>query len=236
MSNDPFKNFFNHVGSSCYDNEKILYSKLVNESIGINGVRCEYYIIDYNTNYDKLMGEDSDRTMVRKFSFMSYFTLPPEDMLLSINGIENTDRFKMWVSKEHFGISSTTQPDDFNQITKGSESTYEPKVGDIVNSLSNDTLYEILTIEDSPEENQFLQTKNVWEFTVRVYRDLHYNTNDDVSETAVASMSAISAFTDQDDYLEINDYIDDTKTDIIITSADDIANGISKPNDPFGEW
>ncbi len=232
MSNDPFKKFFNHVNSSCYDNEKLLYGKLVNEAIGMNGVKTEYYIVDYNTNYNRMFGEDSDRTLLRKFSLRMYFNLPPEDMLLSINGIENTDRFKMWASKEHFGIASTTQPEDINQVTRGSNPEYTPKEGDIVRSLSNDTLYEIMNVEDAPEENQFLQSKNVWEFTVRVYRDIHYNT----TPTETASMSAISAFTDQQDYLEINDYIDTQTSGVVITSADDIANGISPPNDPFGGW
>jgi hypothetical protein len=107
-------------------------------------------------------------------------------------------------------------------------------VGDLVRSKasSNQVIYEILNVKDSPQDNQFLQSKNVWEFQVRVYRDLHLN----LSPTTSATMTSISAFTDQDDYIDINDVIDTEKTDIIITSADDIVNGDDIPNDPFGGW
>jgi len=231
MASTPFKKFFNHQSSSCYDNEKLLFGHFVGEAISQQGVRSEFFIVDYNTNYDKLNGEDNDRTIQRKFSVMLYYTLPPEDMLISMYGIENTDKFKMWASKDQFRIASTTNPDDFATATKNSNPAYIPKEGDIVRSIPTDTLYEIMNVKDAVEEQQFLQSKNVWEFSVRVYRDLHYNVSTDV-----ASVSGISAFTDQQDYLEINDVIDTLTPSILITSADDIANGDSVPNDPFGVW
>jgi len=235
MADSPFKNFFQHQASSCYNNEKLLYSKLVGEALLQNGVKTDYYITDYNTSRDQIYGEDTDRTILRKFPVILYYMLPKQDQLFSKFGIEDLDNFKMWVAKDTFAMSSTLQADDATyNFTRGSFPQYVPKVGDLVRSKasSNQVIYEILNVKDSPQDNQFLQSKNVWEFQVRVYRDLHLN----LSPTTSATMTSISAFTDQDDYIDINDVIDTEKTDIIITSADDIVNGDDIPNDPFGGW
>lgn len=229
----PFKKYFNHVLDPCYNNEKLMYDKLVTESFNQHGVKCIYYVVDWNTEYDRVYGEDLDRTIERKFMVMTYFMLPPEDRLISVFAIENTDNFKMWASKIHFAAASTTRvtSNKFGR-TRGCEPEYKPQAGDIIKSTANNVYYEILNVKDAVEKNQFLQHKGVWEMDVRVYRDLHYNINPSTS----ASLADITPFTDQDDYLAINDVIDTEKQDIIITSADDIANGCKPPNDPFGNW
>ncbi len=221
-----FSPYMNHLNSSCYDNEKLIYSKLVNEMTNHFGVKCMYYIVNYNTDYDKLYGEDRDRYVLRKFPLHTFYELPPENDLISRFGIEGLDNFEMYTPKIQFSVASTLLWNDEHGETKDTFDEYTPKAGDIIRTSSNDYFYEILHVKE--EEEMFLQTKHTWTFKVRKYRDLHFS----IPTSATAVSASLSAYTDQDDMFDISGFIDGLGEDIIITSADAINNG----KDPFNGW
>jgi hypothetical protein len=47
-----------------YDNERKLYRKLTTEAYNKFGVCMTYYVVSYDTQYDKIYGEDNDRSLL----------------------------------------------------------------------------------------------------------------------------------------------------------------------------
>ena len=88
------------VSSPAYNNDKNLMAVVVNEAINKFGVCMEYYIITYNTNYDRIWGEDNNRCYIRSFEFMAKYDLPREDKIWTKFGIEGTDELTLWISKK----------------------------------------------------------------------------------------------------------------------------------------
>lgn len=217
---------FDYLDSSCYDNEKLVYKKIVNEVYNNYGTRCYYYIVDYNTSRDVIFGEDNDRYIIRKFPLQAYFNLPPHQDMVSMFGIEEMDDFKMYISKLQLSAASTLDCTDRYGETSGTFPMYAPMEGDLIRPNYSSEIYEILHIMDT--EEQFHQDQHTWEVTVRKYRDLHFS----ISGTQSACMSAISAYTDQQDMFDIADFIDTIKTDVLVSGAPISAN----PDDPFGGW
>ena len=214
----PTTNYF-QKDTACYDGEKSMIGSNLQDMINTYAVPMSYYLTDYNTSYDQVFGEDEDRTILRSFTVNATYELPEENEMVSIYGIEGLDSFKMYISIDHFALASTYSAD-----TPNIWPSETPKVGDIIQAHYSEIYYEILDVKDT--EGQFLQTTHVYDMIVRPYRDFHMNLS------ATIETDPISAFTDQDDYLAINDVIDREKQDIIITSADDTI----LPNDPFGGW
>jgi len=221
--------------NACHEKEGELYDSILEDAINTSPVPGNYYIVDYNVEYDKVFGEDNDRTFVRKFAINTQFDLPTENENISIFGIEGLDSFHIHVSMSHFSVASTYSGETSAQFT-----SYKPKPGDIFQASYSELYYEILHVKKTVE--QFLQRTHSWDFLVRPYRDLHFNLGGEVSNAFSPAFDLglindpISEFVDQEDFLEINDYIDVEAPSIIITSADDIANGNSVPNNPFGGW
>jgi hypothetical protein len=218
----PNFNSFNR-GSDCKSKEREFYSGLVSDAINTAPVPVNYYVVDYNVDYDKLFGEDRDRTILRKFVVNTTFNLPTERDMITIDGIEGLDSFHMYSSISHFTLAST-----YSDGVSAVHPVYVPKVGDIIQAQYNELYYRILNVKKTTE--QFLQKPHTWDFLVSPYRDNHLNLSDSISA------DDIGEFVNQDDYLQINDFIDDEVSNIIITSSDDILNGITPPNDPFGGW
>ena len=210
--------------NDCHDNESEMFDGILQDAYNTAPVPINYYVTDYNVDYDKIFGEDNDRNIVRTFKMNAQYDLPSEDENLTINGIEGIDTFKVNVSMKHFTSASTYDENGNPNIY----SSYKPKAGDVFQAEYNGMYYEILHVKKTI--NQFLQRAHSWEFAARRYRDIHF------SLSSSTSADSISAFTDQKDYLEINDFIDTSKQSIIITSANDVANGREPPNDPFGGW
>ena len=220
------KSYFNYNGSSCYNNEKTLYNKLLSEAYNKHGVKCWYYFTDYSLTNDPIYAEDMDRHIVRKVPVMAYFELPPEDRISNFFGLEENDNYNLYISKEHLAATSTMAHNDSYGSTSGTYAATTPKEGDLILSTHNNRLYEVLNVKDT--EEMFLQSKHSWNIAVQVWKDNHIS----LSATTSASMTTVSAFTDQDDYVKINDAVDTEKTDVLYTSG----ATEEPPKDPFAGW
>ncbi|MFW6272689.1 MAG: hypothetical protein ACOC2U_02780 [bacterium] len=209
--NDP--DFFYKQGSE-YNSDSTLYDLLLTESFNKNGLPLVYYVSTYDTNYDKIFGEDNDRRFERKFNCMCYTPdLPKEEQIWTQFGIEGLDNFQLFISQRHFKVVS----DD-----------YVPKVGDVIYTKYNNRYYEINDV--GQEDNMFLQRKHTWTLTVAPFKDNNVSLN---PATSATMQDDIGEITNQDDDLfNISDYVDNEKDDILYDPSDTEET----PDDIWGSW
>lgn len=215
-------------GGIDYSNERKLYRKMLTEVYNKFGVCTTYYIVSYDTQYDKIWGEDNDRRFIRKFSFMSYYPLNTEEKMWTKFAIEGIDQFSMFSSKDHFRRASTYGNTLVQgNIGPGTYPSYIPKTGDVVQSGYNDYLYEITAVKE--ESMMSLLNKNyAWELIVRPYKD--YNLRFDPATSA--SMSSISADVAGTDIFGITDIISTA-----ISAAEYAPKSCERnPRDPYAGW
>lgn len=183
-----------------YENERRLYRKVLTESYNKFGVCMTYYMVSYDTQYDRIWGEDNDRRFIRKFDVMCYFPLQTEEKLWTKFSIEGQDNFSMFCSKDHFRAACTYgQQQVRGNIGKNTYSTYVPKTGDVIQSKYNSYLYEILTVKEE-SMMMHLNKKYTWELIVKPYLNESISLDTDTS----ASMGSVSANTGGIDIFDIS--------------------------------
>lgn len=218
-----FPTIFWDKDTECKNNERELYDIILEDAFNTYAVPLMWYPTTYNTDYDKVFGEDRDRYILRTFMVNAHYELPNEVEIITPYGIESIDELIVYISMDHFDKASTYSGD-----VSGVYPSYLPQAGDLFKAIYNDYYYEVLYVKKS--ELQFMQKPHTWSIYGRLYKDIH------LTLSASVSSDSLSAYIDQNDYLAINDEIDVEKQDIIITSADDIANGCKPPQDIFGGW
>jgi hypothetical protein len=194
---------------------------MVGEAFNQHGVKCDYYVVDYSLNNERIFGEDNDRHILRNFVVKVYFDLPPEVRQYTQIAMEDIDNFQMYITK--------------NAFTKYS-SNYAPKYGDFIRPHYNGILYEIIDVIDTDE--QFLNTQHTWKFTVRVWvnnmltstPNISAENNTTYDNTSVEPISSHLTSAGSD-FLKQNDLIDEEKEAILYKPKP-----TEKPNDPFSGW
>ncbi len=212
-------NFF-QKDTECSDGERELYDVLQMEAWNSFGVNMVYYVTDYTKSNEPIFGEDNDRTVLRTFDSTGFMDqLPREDRNVPQFGIEGLDLFKLYLNKLHFEAAST-----YSGSQSAIYDSYRPQTGDIIHLDYNDIFYEVTHVKDKVE--QFLQRSHAWDLSLREYKDAHLTLSSEVSS------SDLSAYVDQNDYLEQNQDIDNEKDVILYTS------GVAEepPQDPFASW
>lgn len=210
--------FFNFRGS-CYDNDKILYQKMTSEALDMHGVKCDYYVLDYSTNNEKVFGEDNDKHITRQFKIKVHFETPPETRKYSQWGIEDVDTFEMFITKVAFNKYSNN---------------YQPKYGDLIRPHYDGNIYEITDVIDTTE--QFLNTQHNWKFTVKVWENTQPTTTSGVQDENTETYDGqtyqpIEEFTENgSDTLKQNEIIEEEKDDVLYQDID------NNNNNPFGGW
>jgi len=168
--------FFNYRDSS-YDNEKLFYQKVTSEALDTNGVMCDYYVVDYSANNEKVFGEDNDKHVLRNFKVKVFYDVPPEQRQYNQIGMEDLDVFPMYVTKLAF-----------NQYSNG----YVPKYGDFIKPHYNSVLYEIVDVIDTDE--QFLNTQITWKLTVKVWENNMVTTTSGVQDENLEKIYPFEVF------------------------------------------
>ena len=191
-----------------YNNERELYDLMITEVYNKHGVSLSYYITSYDTAYDKIFGEDNNRRFVRKFNFMSFFSLPREEKLWTKFGIDGMDQFSMFVSKRHFREASTY---DYKQLSANTYASVIPRIGDIIMSDYAQYAYEITEVKEEVGM-ALLSKQHIWELIVKPFRDERIAVPSDVSAT-MPEMNAIS--NKPNDVMDITTNIDAKKPNII---------------------
>ena len=217
----PSNVYFNHFNPN-YDNERLLYDLLITEGYNKHGICCSYIITSFNTNYDKLFGEDNNRRYERRFKLMAYFDLPYEVRNFNNAGIGWSDVFHIYASIKHFNTASKY---NFQQ-TSAIYSSYIPRVGDFLSTDYNNMFYEIISVK--MQEEQFLQHQHSYDLIVRVYRDKSININPSTS----GDFQDLSQYVGTEDIFNIGQFINEYKDEIVYKPT------ISEcsPRDPFNDW
>ena len=205
------------MSDDTYNADRSLIGVVINEYYNKFGVCMEYYQTTYDTNYDRVFGEDNDRHYARKFDVNGYFNLPREDKIWSKFGIEGTDEVIVWVSKRHFQGAST-DPQTLKPYDR-------PQIGDVIKSDYSNYFYEITEVAE--DTGQYFQSNQfIWELHMRPMKD------EFISTSPTLSASDISLVTSLDDIFNIDNTIDNEKEDILYKPTP-----VEKPNtDPFGNW
>ena len=212
-----------------YENERETYRDLTTEAYNKFGVCLTYYIVSYDTKYDKIWGEDNNRRFIRKFDIMGFYPLNTEEKMWTKFAIQGIDEFSIFVSKDHFRVACTYGDTKVvGNIGPGTYPIYVPKVGDVIQSLYNKYLYEITAIKEEAMMVH-LSKRYVWELVVKPYMDEHLS----LDPTTSASMGNVSAFVD-------------TNPDILNVSNQAISAAAAtaykpkscelSPRDPFAGW
>lgn len=199
--------WFDFKNNDCYSSEKTLYNHLESEAFNTAGIKHMYYIMDYNTQRDKLFGEDMDRHCKRKFAVMVYYnSLPQLIPQFGLMGISNPEINTMYISITHFDQASTlSYVDDAIYEPKRYES-YKPKVGDYIKSIYNNQYYEVINVKLSEAGTQFHQTKTTYTINVRIWKNENFGVAPE-ADVPPESLLDIAAVMNQPDILEINSSI-----------------------------
>ena len=206
FNRDKDKDYFDYLDK--YDNEKLLYDLVLTEAYNLHGVCMTYYTTTYDTNYNRIWGEDNDRRFERKFEFMALTELPKEEDNWTKFGIEPFDTVTVWISKRHFNEASKY---DYNGRLQPELSPYIPKVSDIIKTQYNDYYYEVVDV--GQEEEMFHREKHSWELTLTPYKNEHISASS-------PEFDDITNINNNDvDVLDITSAVDVSKIDIVFSAS-----------------
>lgn len=197
--------------SSEYNNDRDLAAYTLMEKWNSFGVKVTYYKVTYNSNYDRIWGEDGDKNITDSWNVMSYFELPKENKVWSKFGIEGVNDLSMFISKMHF-----------SHITDN----YIPRIGDIIQSNYNNMYYEIAEVKE--QAPLFMMSQQyAWELIVRKMK-----IEQEITVSPTLSASPITSIFKVKDIFNIDNQIDVEKEPILYKQQ----KGEKPKNDPFGIW
>jgi hypothetical protein len=211
LNYDPMPKPGQNLCTSAYDNDRELAAYTLMEKWNMYGVKLTYFQVTYNTNYDRIWGEDGDRHIIKSWDVMSYFELPKENKIWSKFGIEGVNDFSVFMSKMHF---------------KYKTDNYIPLIGDIILSQYNDMYYEITEVKEQAPLFMLSQ-QYAWELIVRKMK-----IEQDVSVAPSLSASPITSIFKVSDIFNIDNNIDVEKEPILYKQE----KGEKPQQNPFGVW
>lgn len=228
---DPMPNGWIQKATFAYNNERELYEVLQMEAFNNYGVQMVYYPV--TTSADKIFGEDNNRVIARRFEFMSYYELSPENKRLGIMGITGEDDFPIYISITHFNYVSTF--DSFG--TSGIYALYTPHIGDIIFSKYNHEFYVVKMVR--AEDNIFLQGKHTYTIQLELYKNKSYRYSEELKQANLLGTDQMFTYlygstsaTSENDLFDMKDVINLEKINILYTSASEEC----PPKDPFNNW
>jgi len=151
--------------------EYALFESVVEEITEISGWDIHYFIkLVTPENTDGLYGEDANTEYTDSYSTNLIYDVTDETNILDSFGITSDDTIQyMQIPKIIFKRDVGYEHGDEN---------LKPKPGDVIRTLWNNKLYEIVDV--GSEQNIFQGRKMVWEFITRPYR--HAEESDSANE------------------------------------------------------
>ena len=161
--------------------EHDLYDSVIVEYNDIQGISINYYIRDENIEMDTLYGESVNTAYLGPYSTKITYDVTEEPTMTDPFGITSIDVIQYgWMPKSTFTRDVSGSP-------------YEPKPGDIIQTLWNERSYEVVDV--GAEGSVFHLSKQVWEFILKPYRfsdqsesaqDVSYDVDSTLSEPLTA--------------------------------------------------
>ena len=172
--------YFNPLSAN-YDGEREVYKILQMEAYNLNGLECEYFVVDFDKTKDPLFAEDTNQAIIRGFDFSGYTKLTQELENQTMFGLWGNDDLLLEISQMHFETASTlhyqSYVDDPDQEKRHYDGTavYDsmvPRSGDLFKLKYNDRYYEVTDVRQS--KNQFRLDQHTWTVFARVYMNKNY--------------------------------------------------------------
>lgn len=208
-------------GSNVADNDEALEDSVTIEGTSLYGLKFTYYVLDHNTAYDEVYGEDQLEEITRAFYFKGYIeSIPPNVRTYQLQGIWGSDIVTMYVSRLAFKYYST-----YGGADRNTPKTYEDinaRIGDLVYLSNNNTLYEIVDVKLSG--SSFGLSLDTYTITMRVYKDTKATIADNETipkNDVIYDYASYPESSDKmtDDVLKINDEVS-TKIGDKVTNFD----------------
>jgi hypothetical protein len=215
-------------GGQDYSGEKKLFRGLITEAYNKLGTDVSYFIISYDTQYDRIWGEDDDRRFVRRFDVMCWFPLASEEKMWTKFAIEGIDNFSMYISKEHFSAASTYGHNLVaGNIGPNTYSAYYPKAGDILMSNYNEYIYEVLTVKENAFQ-ALIDKHYCWELILKPFRNRGMMLESSTSASMAADVD-IAKYVNANSIFDISSVIASAASAVEY----DPATNETDPRDPF---
>ena len=161
--------------------EHDLFDSVVVEYNDIQGAKIKYYIRDENIAMDRLYGESVNTAYLGPYETKLTYEITEEAGVIDTFGITSVDVIDMgWIPKSTFTRDVSGSP-------------YEPKPGDVIQTLWNERSYEVVDV--GMEGSVFNLKHLVWEFILKPYRfseqsesaaDISYDVDSTLSEPLTA--------------------------------------------------
>ena len=181
--------------------EHDLFDSVIVEYNDVQGVEINYYIRDENISMDRLYGESVNTAYLGPYSTSMTYEVSDEATEMTAFGITSIDMIQYgWMPKATF--------------TRDVSGGYDPKPGDVIQTVWNERSYEIV---DAGEEGSIFQLKKmVWEFILKPYRfseqsDSAEDISYDVDSTLTEPLTAYGDnewITDESDDIDIYSDVD----------------------------
>ena len=175
-----------------------LYDSVIVEYNDIQGIKINYYIRDESIEMDRLYGESDNTGYLGPYETFITYDVTEESTMADPFGIVSIDVIQYgWVPKSTF--------------TRDVSAGYDPKPGDVIQTLWNERSYEIVDV--GAEGSIFQLKKLVWELILKPYRvsdqsesamDISYDIDSTLSQP-------LTAYGD-------NEWIEDESNDIDLYS------------------
>jgi hypothetical protein len=135
--------------------EHDLYNSVIVEYNDIQGLLVNYYVRDESIEMDTLYGESTNTAYLDPKETKMTYSITEEPTLTSPFGITSVEVIQYaWIPKSTF--------------TRDVNSTYDPKPGDVVQTMWNQRSYEVVDV--GAEGSVFQLKKMVWELILKPYR------------------------------------------------------------------
>lgn len=207
------------VWSDCKESERNFFDRTSTELINLHGVDCTYYHSDYNTENNKLMGEDNDYMYVRKFPIKAMFELPVDQRRATLAGLEVDDKVEVKITIDHFKAASTF---DYVSQEYYINDSIAPKQSDLIKFDYNGVYYEVLSAKKSFDN--FLQGTHVWRLMITPYVQNKQSVSTDIKQDEIRRIVS------SQDIFDTTDLINSIKGEYIEEKPPQKTDSI------FGKW
>ena len=174
--------------------EHKLFENLIVEFTDISGIKIKYYIRDETIEMDRLYGESINTAYSSAYETKLVYEPTIEASMTTSFGIVSEDMIQYgFIPKFTYSRDVST--------------TYEPKPGDVVQTLWNNRSYEIADVGE--EAHIFQLKKMIWELILKPYR---YSEQSDSAKTILKTPDSthsdpITAYGD-------NEWLEDQSDDV----------------------
>lgn len=227
-------NRFFDFGSSCYEQEKLLFSNRQAEVENLFGIDAIYVQVQFDVDRDPLFKEDPSQYASRMFKFKATVQgdLPTLERKFAISGIFRDDVMKINCNMMHFA--------HFSKFDYSTSATWEPmegpRVGDFIFTEYNKFWWRIIHQTNAAAQTQFHEEQTNWQITMRPWVNNKIRLKPEEG-TNPEDFSALDKLIFEKDIFDDNPEVlekEESKTSYKPRLTE--SPTLNTPDNPFGKW